>query len=482
MILLILILFLLFTLALVLLDTKRKINLMRVIPLTVFLFLFLNIILFAHLLLRVSPLYVSKVFEALFIIVAVLFLFYLWIRLNIFPVRVEKKLNIRLKIMISGRFLVFAGLWAMVIEILFLIFCYSGFFNIGIKGIQKSILIYNAVYGIAISFLLMLNGITRIFFTSKRLSIVRRLVILFTFWIPVVNLFLLLHICRIAYEEYDFACYKEDLHLTRVDSDICKTKYPLVMVHGVLFRDLKYFNYWGRIPKELIRYGAAVYYGNQEAAGTIVTNAEDLRKKILEITEETGCQKVNIIAHSKGGLDSRYAISMLNMEKYVASLTTICTPHYGCKFVDLTYKLPDIIYRLIAKIIDSIFSKLGDKNPDFYTTARQFSTHTSKDFNEKVKDSPLVYYQSYMAKMKNLFSDTILTFTYSIIKRLEGDNDGLVSAGSAVWGNFRGVFESKTRRGISHGDIIDLKRQDYKGFDVIEAYVQIVSELKEKGF
>ena len=28
------------------------------------------------------------------------------------------------------------------------------------------------------------------------------------------------------------------------------------MVHGVFFRDFRYFNYWGRIPKELKRHGA----------------------------------------------------------------------------------------------------------------------------------------------------------------------------------------------------------------------------------
>ena len=53
---------------------------------------------------------------------------------------------------------------------------------------------------------------------------------------------------------------------------------------------------------------------------------------------------------------------------------------------------------------------------------------------------------------------------------------------SAKWGEFRGVFSNKRLRGISHGDIIDLKRQDYKGFDVVETYVQIVAELKERGF
>ncbi len=30
--------------------------------------------------------------------------------------------------------------------------------------------------------------------------------------------------------------------------------------------------------------------------------------------------------------------------------------------------------------------------------------------------------------------------------------------------------------------MIDLKREDYKGFDVVEAYVQLVASLKERGY
>ncbi len=69
-----------------------------------------------------------------------------------------------------------------------------------------------------------------------------------------------------------------------------------------------------------------------------------------------------------------------------------------------------------------------------------------------------------------------------MIKPLEGENDGLVSVESAKWGEFKGVFSNTRTRGISHGDIIDLKREDYKNFDVIETYVRIVEELKERGF
>jgi triacylglycerol lipase len=125
---------------------------------------------------------------------------------------------------------------------------------------------------------------------------------------------------------------------------------------------------------------------------------------------------------------------------------------------------------------------LGDRNPDFYTATRQFATTDSAVFNLKVQDAPGVYYQSYMSRMKTMRSDPMLGVTWRMIHKLEGDNDGLVSTESAAWGKFRGVLESSTGRGISHGDIIDLKRADYKGFDVVEAYVQIVAGLKEMGF
>lgn len=76
----------------------------------------------------------------------------------------------------------------------------------------------------------------------------------------------------------------------------------------------------------------------------------------------------------------------------------------------------------------------------------------------------------------------LLWLPYCLIYPLEGANDGLVSSQSARWGEFQTVFTSTKLRGISHGDMIDLKREDYKGFDVVECYVQIISQLKEKGF
>lgn len=61
-------------------------------------------------------------------------------------------------------------------------------------------------------------------------------------------------------------------------------------------------------------------------------------------------------------------------------------------------------------------------------------------------------------------------------------NDGLATEGSAKRGIFKGTFQNKHGRGISHGDMSDLKREDYKGFDIIETYMEIVKNLKDMGF
>ena len=44
------------------------------------------------------------------------------------------------------------------------------------------------------------------------------------------------------------------------------------------------------------------------------------------------------------------------------------------------------------------------------------------------------------------------------------------------------LITNSKRRGISHGDVIDLMRENIEGFDVREFYVGLVSELRADGF
>ena len=58
-----------------------------------------------------------------------------------------------------------------------------------------------------------------------------------------------------------------------------------------------------------------------------------------------------------------------------------------------------------------------------------------------------------------------------IIRAMDGKNDGLVTPESAMWGEFKGTLSNRKHRGISHGDMIDLTREDYRESYVFLSYV-----------
>lgn len=201
------------------------------------------------------------------------------------------------------------------------------------------------------------------------------------------------------------------------------------------------------------------------------------------IFEADKAEKVNIIAHSKGGLDARYAISTLGLDEYVATLTTINTPHKGSELAAyLLKKIPDGLAAWIAKRYNSMFGILGDKEPDFMAGVRDLCPEKVAALESCMEDSPNVSYRSCMSVMKNAFSAGFpLNAGYLLMKKLNGPNDGLVWTGSASHGRFR-LVQAKKCRGISHGDMIDLFRENIDGFDVREFYAGIVAELKNEGY
>lgn len=272
---------------------------------------------------------------------------------------------------------------------------------------------------------------------------------------------------------------------------MCRTKYPLLLVHGLGFRDSFPLSYWGRIPKVLRQKGAQVYFGQQDSNGSVESNARFLYRRVLEVLEETGAQKVNIIAHSKGGLDARWMITHLDKGEHVASLTTLSTPHHGSRTVDRLLRFPDILVRFTACCCNVWYRILGDTDPDTYGVFHTLTTRQAAEFNENTPDMPSVYYQSYGFIMQRAVSDLLMWLPYLVVKWVEGPNDGLVTAESAAWGDFRGVFTGTGRRGVSHCDAVDRSRRPLSRYgeevpgrirDMTEFYSRLVEELKEKGF
>ena len=410
------------------------------------------------------------------LLAAALILWYLWFNLS--PWRGRRDLPRRLRAMMGGRELLLTVGWCVLVQGVCL-FCF-------LLPARPPLPVLLARLGLVLLVLVLpaLNGFVRIVATSTRLRLVLRLLLLLFWWLPIVNLVLIARACALVRGEYRFELAKLERNEARAENQVCQTRYPIVLVHGIFFRDWQLVNYWGRIPRELLRNGAALYYGGQQSAAPVAVSAAELRDKVLSIVEETGCGKVNLIAHSKGGLDSRYAISHLGLAPYVASLTTINTPHRGCVFAEtLLRRLPGPLIHWVEHKYNGLFEKLGDRSPDFLGGVTDLTASRCAVFNDSTPDMPGILYQSVMSTMGGARSaPPPLNMTYLLVKHFDSrENDGLVTLDSAPWGNFLGNLTVPGRRGLSHGDVIDLMREDIPGFDVCEFYVNLVRELKNHG-
>ncbi|MBD5383957.1 MAG: triacylglycerol lipase [Ruminococcaceae bacterium] len=409
---------------------------------------------------------------------AVLLIYF--IGFNIFP-SLRKYPNFRLKILGDGAELILAFWVTCAASSPFVGACIAEM----VKGGEDypKYIVY-AVVLILCEAVIFWNGIIRVYVTSVQLGLRYRVLGIVFGLIPIANLVMLMIIYVRVKQETLFETEKFKLNESRKNDRICATKYPILLVHGVFFRDSRLLNYWGRIPAELTKNGATIYYGEQQSALSIAQSSEELARKIEEIVTRTGCGKLNIIAHSKGGLDSRYAISKLGCDKYVATLTTINTPHRGCIFAEyLLGAAPDRIKNFIEKTYNKMFYALGDNTPDFMSAVKCLTNSYCEEFNKEVLDSPDVMYQSYGSKAINHRGARFpLNVSYPVVKKYDGANDGLVALTSAPWGEKFTPIYPPAKRGITHADMIDLNRENIKGFDVREFYVQMVSDLRERGY
>lgn len=347
-----------------------------------------------------------------------------------------------------------------------------------------SIVISSVVFVIIAQLAIFWNGIIRVYLTSLQLGIQHRVLGIIFGWFLGLNIYYLNKIISICSREVNIETDKIEVNNNRISEQICKTKYPILMVHGVFFRDFRYLNYWGRVPDELKKNGATIFYGEQQSAASVESCGKEIAQKIEEIVSTTGCEKVNIIAHSKGGLDSRAAISYFGSDKYVASLTTINTPHQGCIFTEyLLNKMSDKVKKNIATTYNATLQKLGEKTPDFIGAVVDLSITNCKTRNETMIDSPKVLYESFTSYcIKPSSGKFPLNLSYNFVKKFDGVNDGLVAIESAKWGSNFTLLEPTGKRGISHGDLIDLNRENIEGFDVREFYVKLVESLKDRGY
>lgn len=253
------------------------------------------------------------------------------------------------------------------------------------------------------------------------------------------------------------------------------TRYPILLVHGLNCRDDWIFSYWGPVTRVLKEAGYRVYLSGQDAWGSVEGNAEALLRQGEAVLRETGAERLNLVAHSKGGIECRLLISGLGFGGRTASLTTICTPHRGSKAAAYWLARRGIC-EPAGRVMEGFWRARGDLNPDFRAALEALTPGSMKAFNEAYPDDPRVYYQSWQARLERPGIDPMDRLQLWLTKA-DAPTDGLVSPESAVWGRDRGVLE-----GISHQDAVGGRRRRRKNFSAAEFYLNLAAELTEMGY
>ena len=259
------------------------------------------------------------------------------------------------------------------------------------------------------------------------------------------------------------------------------TAYPIILVHGIALKDVGRFKAFGKIESLLRSHGYTVYTSATDGFGTVETNAAQLKAQIISILSETGAEKVNLIAHSKGGLDSRYMIRHLDMQTSVASLTCLCTPHKGSRIATKLYTLPKPVKHLIAAWLTFWYRLFGDEHPQVLAVCKQLSD-TPDGAMAYFDDTPHegIFVQSYSTTLEKSRDDFIMGIPLYFSRLFDGQpSDGLVSLSSSQFGEYRG---SCTDGSVSHSEIVDFMVKKKKKEKIYGFYLSLCEDLRDRGY
>jgi len=241
-----------------------------------------------------------------------------------------------------------------------------------------------------------------------------------------------------------------------------RTRHPIVLAHGFgggfdpLLPQQLGVQYFRGIPDALRSQGHVVHVAHVSPTASIERRAKSLAKQIRQFDS-----RVNIIAHSMGGLDARYAISRFGLDEYVTSLTTIGTPHHGTPLADVALVLGDLkrarkLLRAIGLNVDGVYD---------------LSTESMGRFNENVPNSSDVLYANIVAAASPENPvNKMLTASYRYLLKVSGANDGVVPSRSQLWG------ETLEEIDADHWAQIGW----FAPFDVNALYTRIASKLASR--
>ena len=237
---------------------------------------------------------------------------------------------------------------------------------------------------------------------------------------------------------------------------------PVVLVHGLFGFDRigvpgARFDYFRGIAGHLRSLGCTATAVKLPMMSAVPARA----KALVAAIDALPYERIDLIAHSLGGLDARYALAHLGLASRVRSLVTIGTPHHGSPIADLFHEGQlDWLRRLVSVLGLPI------------TALEWLSSSALEKFNREVPDVPGVRYACVVGGLRDNSPIPLpLVASHAWLRRIAGPNDGVVPVTSQFWGETLAEIEA------DHFAQIGWRIGVKKTFDAAGLYAFLVARL-----
>jgi triacylglycerol lipase len=237
---------------------------------------------------------------------------------------------------------------------------------------------------------------------------------------------------------------------------------PVVLVHGLFGFDRigvpgARFDYFRGIAKHLESLGCHAHAVRLPGSASVPERARELVAAIEALPHD----RIDLIAHSLGGLDARYALAHLGLARRVRSLVTVGTPHRGTPIADLALNGPLTWARRVVRAIGLPLAAL-----------EWLGTDALAAFNAQVLDVPGVRYACVVGGLHRDASVPLaLAPAHAYLRRVAGPNDGLVPISSQYWGETLAEIEA------DHFAQIGWRVAMRRTFDAAGLYAFVIARL-----
>jgi pimeloyl-ACP methyl ester carboxylesterase len=190
---------------------------------------------------------------------------------------------------------------------------------------------------------------------------------------------------------------------------------PVILIHGY-GEDSGIWSQWERLLEhDGIPFCTVSFHQSDDRCGSAVDHAKELAQVVQQIKIMTGQNQVNMVGHSKGGLDARVYLANSRITD-VANLIMMGTPNAGGPLASQR----DPCYPAVLDFIDHAPATRAPKNPhtNYYTIAGDWSPPPPPPFE---------FPQPIMANCPPSF---LLFIEEGGFYELQKHNDGIVPASS----------------------------------------------------